>query len=179
MDWWFDGWSGVVRVLAVGTAAYAGLVLLLRISGKRTLGKFNAFDFVVTVALGSTLATILLSRTVPLAEGLAALGLLAGLQYAVAWLSVRSARVRRAVKSEPALLLHDGVFLEDAMRRERVSRDEVESALRAAGVGDAREADAVLLETNGNLSVLVRVDRAAQAPTLPERPDRGRAPRSP
>ena len=65
----FDGWSGPLRVLAVGTCAYAALVLLLRCSGKRTLSKMNAFDLVVTVALGSTLATVLLSKGVALAEG--------------------------------------------------------------------------------------------------------------
>ena len=68
----FDTWFGLLRVLVVGTAAYAALVLLLRASGKRTLAKLNAFDLVVTVALGSTLATVLLSKDVALAEGLLA-----------------------------------------------------------------------------------------------------------
>ena len=65
----FDGLTGVVRVLFVGVAAYAALVIFLRISGKRTLSKMNAFDLVVTVALGSTLATVVLSKDVALAEG--------------------------------------------------------------------------------------------------------------
>ena len=56
----FDDWGSLGRVLLVGTAAYVSLVAILRISGKRMLTKFNAFDFVVTVALGSTLATVLL-----------------------------------------------------------------------------------------------------------------------
>jgi uncharacterized membrane protein YcaP (DUF421 family) len=55
---WFDSWSDLGRVLGVGTAAYLSLVVVLRVSGKRTLAKLNAFDFVVTVALGSTLATL-------------------------------------------------------------------------------------------------------------------------
>src|SRR5919106_4441321 len=87
----FDSWAGLGRVLLVGTLAYAALVLLLRISGKRTLTKLNAFDLAVTVALGSTLATVLLSSSVALAEGVLALGLLISLQYLITWLSVRSA----------------------------------------------------------------------------------------
>lgn len=79
----FDSWFGLLRVLVVGTIAYAALVLLLRVSGKRTLAKLNAFDLIVTVALGSTLATVLLSKSVALVEGLAAFALLAGLQYLV------------------------------------------------------------------------------------------------
>ena len=65
----FDTWSGLLRIIVVGTLAYAALVVLLRVWGKRTLSRMNAFDFVVTVALGSTLATVLLSRNVALLEG--------------------------------------------------------------------------------------------------------------
>ncbi len=68
----------------------------------------------VTVALGSTLATVLLSKDVALAEGLLALALLIFLQYAIAWASIRSEHFQRLVKAEPTLLLRDGRFLESA-----------------------------------------------------------------
>ena len=73
----FSSWTSIARVLLVGVAAYAGLLLLLlRVSGKRTLTRMNAFDLVVTVALGPTLATVLLTKSVALADGLAAFALL-------------------------------------------------------------------------------------------------------
>lgn len=150
----FDSWSGLGRVLIVGVLAYAGLVLILRISGKRTLSKFNAFDLVVTVALGSILATILLAKDVALAEGVLALLLLVSLQYAIAWLSVRSSRFQSLVKSEPSLLLHKGNFLDDALRRERISREEVMAALRESDVSTPDQAAAVVLETDGSISVI-------------------------
>ncbi len=150
----FDTWFGLLRVVVVGTLAYASLVLLLRVSGKRTLSKLNAFDLIVTVALGSTLATVLLSKSVALVEGLAAFVLLAGLQYLVAWLSVRSARFGDLVKSEPRMLLHQGRFLDTAMAAERVTRAEILAALRGSGVADPRQAAAVVLETDGSLSVI-------------------------
>ncbi len=65
----YDGLSGLIRIAIVGVLAYTGIIVILRISGCRTLSKMNAFDFVVTVALGSTLGTTLLSRDVALAEG--------------------------------------------------------------------------------------------------------------
>lgn len=150
----FDNWLGLLRVLVVGTLAYLALVLLLRVSGKRTLSKMNAFDFVVTVALGSTLATVLLSETVALAEGVTAFVLLIGLQFAITRLSVRSATVRQLSKSEPTLLFHDGRFLEGAMRRERVVRGEVLAAVREQGKGSLDEVAAVVLETDGTFSVV-------------------------
>ncbi|QOY63008.1 DUF421 domain-containing protein [Lysobacter sp. H21R4] len=66
-------WSDLLRVVVVGSCAYLALVVLLRGYGKRTLSKINAFDFVVTIALGSILATILLSKSVSLLEGVTAL----------------------------------------------------------------------------------------------------------
>jgi uncharacterized membrane protein YcaP (DUF421 family) len=150
----FDGWSGPLRVILVGTLAYVGLIVALRATGKRTLSKMNAFDLIVTVALGSTLAAILLDRTVPLLDGLTALGLLVGLQYLITWGSVRSATLRRLVKSEPTLLVRDGAFLRDAMHRTRVTQDEVEAALRQHGLEDISAIRLVVLETDGSLSVV-------------------------
>lgn len=89
----FDGWTGLFRVVIVGTCAYVALLLILRVSGKRTLAKLSAFDFVVTIALGSSLSTLLLSEDVALAEGVTAMGLLVVLQFAVAWLIARSRRL--------------------------------------------------------------------------------------
>jgi uncharacterized membrane protein YcaP (DUF421 family) len=161
----FDGWSDVARVLIVGTAAYAGLVVALLASGKRTLTKLNAFDLVVTVALGSTLATVLLNRSVALVEGLAALALLIGLQFVLTWLAVRVALVRRLVKAEPTFLVENGMFDTAALRQERITRDEVLAAMRGAGLADARDAAAVVLETDGSLSILRRTDRPPEVPT--------------
>jgi uncharacterized membrane protein YcaP (DUF421 family) len=149
----YDDWQGLVRVVVVGSCAYGALIVLLRVSGKRTLAKLNAFDFVVTVSLGSTLATVLLSSSVALAEGITALALLAGLQYLVAAASTRSRRVERLVKSEPTLVYRDR-FLAGAMRRERVTSDELRQAARAQGHADLSEVAAIVLETDGTLSIL-------------------------
>jgi uncharacterized membrane protein YcaP (DUF421 family) len=150
----FDNWADIVRILIVGGSAYAITLVFHRVSGKRTLSKLNAFDLVVTVALGSTLANILLSQSVSLAEGATALGLLIGLQFLVTWLSVRSKLFSRAIKSEPTLLVRDGEMLRQVMRRERVVPAEIRQAVRTAGLSDVANAAAVVLETDGTLSVL-------------------------
>jgi len=162
----FDSWAGLGRVLIVGTLAYAALVLLLRISGKRTLTKLNAFDLIVTVALGSTLATVLLSSSVALAEGLVALALLILLQYLIAWLSVRSPTFQSLIKSEPSLLMHRGQYLYGAMKAERITREEILAAVRASGAADASPIAAVVLETDGTLSVIPDVDPSGNVATL-------------
>lgn len=149
----FNSWEDIGRVLLVGTLAYLALVAFLRISGKRTLSKLNAFDLVVTVALGSTLATILLSKTVSLAEGVVALATLIGLQHLIAWLSVRSDRFAGLIKSEPTLLLYNGRFLRSTMRKERVTSSEILEVLRSGGISSLDEVGSVILETDGTLSI--------------------------
>lgn len=154
----FNSWDALRRTAVVAVFAYAILVFFLRVSGKRTLAKMNAFDFVVTVALGSTLATILLSNSVALAQGVLALALLVLLQFVVAWSSVRWRWFRDLVKSEPALLVRRGEILSHALRRERISADEVLAAVRAQGYADLGEIEAVVLETDGSFSVIPRRD---------------------
>jgi uncharacterized membrane protein YcaP (DUF421 family) len=150
----FTGWSGLWRTVVLGVLSYFFLILFLRISGKRTLSKMNAFDLIVTVALGSTLATILLNKQVALAEGLLALVLLIALQFCVTWAAVRSKRLESLVKNEPALLVHQGVILPGAMRRERVTESEIHSALRDRGYADLEPRLSVVLETDGTVSVI-------------------------
>ena len=152
----FDNPAGLLRVAVVGTLAYVAIVLILRISGKRTLSKWNAFDFVVTIALGSTLATVLLSKQVAAAEGVLALALLVGLQFLISWLAVRSRFVRRVIKSRPAYLYRDGQYVEQRLASERVTQAEVRAAVRQQGLGSMSEVEAVVLETDGSVSIVRR-----------------------
>lgn len=150
----FDNWDVIVRTIIAAVFAYAGLVLILRVSGKRTLAKLNAFDWVVSVALGSTLATILLSADVALAEGLLALVMLVALQWLVARTSIHWPFFKKIIRSEPRLLVEDGEFLTGAMHAERVTRADVTEAVRNKGFGDLADVAAVVLETDGSFSVI-------------------------
>lgn len=140
----------------IGLLAYITLVLFLRVSGNRTLSKMNAFDLIVTVALGSTLATVLLSKDVALADGAVAMGLLISLQFIITWTSVRFSWVRRLVTGEPLMLLYQGEYLPHSLRKARVTKAEVLSAIRGSGVSDVAAVQAVVLETDGSLSVVKR-----------------------
>lgn len=159
----FDGLPGILRVVLVSVLAYAVLVIVLRVSGKRSLAKLNAFDFVVTVALGSTLATVLLSKSVALTEGVLAFVMLALLQWAVSRLSIAFPTFRNLIRSQPRLVFEDGRFLRGPMRQERITEDEVTSVIRSSGVGRLEDVAAVVLETDGTLSVIRRTE---QPPTV-------------
>lgn len=157
----FDSWQDMQQIFIVGTLAYLALVLLLRMFGKRTLAKMNAFDFIVTVAFGSILASTILSQTTSLAEGVLAFALLALLQYLVAWSSVRFKAVQKLVNAEPTLLLHQGELLSSALLKQRVAPEEVRAAVREQSIAQLDDVEAVILETNGEFSVLARSQQHA------------------
>jgi uncharacterized membrane protein YcaP (DUF421 family) len=143
----FDSLYDLQRIAVVGLLAYVALVAMLRFMGKRALSKMNAFDLIVTVALGSTLSAAILDNQVSLVEYALALALLCGLQYVVTFTAVRSRRFANLVTSEPSLLFFEGRFLAEALRRERVTEDETLAAMRSQGVCDLDSVKAVVLET--------------------------------
>lgn len=143
-----------LTILGVGIAAYLWLVLVLRISGKRTLAKLNAFDLVVTVAFGSLLATVIVSRNVDWLTGALGFALLTLLQFTVASISLHWHWFRDLVRSRPTLIVSDGRFLDDAMAAERLTRGEVEAAIRNHGIGSLSRVAAVVFETDGSFSVI-------------------------
>lgn len=156
MDIIFNDWVSLGRILLASVLAYFSLVLLLRISGNRTLSKMNAFDLVVTVALGSTLSSGILQKSVTVADTVMAFSALIGLQYIVTWLSVRSHFAKKVFKSEPGLLFCNGQFLRHAMKRARVTEEEIRAAARNSGHLDLTAISGIVLETNGELSVWSR-----------------------
>ena len=160
-------------------ALILSLVALLRVSGKRTLTKLNAFDLVVTVALGSTLATVLLSRDVPLLDGLTAFALLIFAQFVITSLSTRSSRFKRFVTSQPRLLVYRGQMLHEALRDERLTEEEIYAAVRGNGLARLEEVGAVILESDASIHVLplesagpVDVLRGVQGYDPPPAPER-------
>jgi uncharacterized membrane protein YcaP (DUF421 family) len=150
----FDSWESIVRTGVITILAYVLLVFLLRLSGKRTLSKMNAFDFIVTVALGSTLATVMLNKNVALADGVLGFFLLIFLQYGITYLAVRSKSFSKLIKSTPTLLLYKGKILEESIRKQRITQEEIHAALREKGIASLADAGAVVLETDGSLTVV-------------------------
>lgn len=149
--------DGLRHAVIVGSLAYIALILILRLSGKRTLSKWNAFDFVVTVAFGSVLATTVMSTDASLSQGVLGLGLLVGWQFLLTWLSVHVTAIQRLIKGEPALLLYHGEFRQKTMRQERVTEGEIRAAVRSNGMADLEDVAAVVLETDGTFSVIKKV----------------------
>jgi uncharacterized membrane protein YcaP (DUF421 family) len=155
VNFFFDGLEPIVRIVVVGTAGYVALVLLLRASGKRTLAQMNSFDFVITVAIGATFGRILTARSIPLAEAVTAFALLIGLQFLVSSVQTRWRSFASLVTAAPTLLYHRGQLQTASLRRVRLTEDELRAAVRKQGAGSLEEVGAVVMESDGGLSVVL------------------------
>jgi len=162
----FNSWNDIGRIVILGVMGYIALVFLLRISGNRTLSKLNAFDFVVTIALGSTFGSLLLNRSVSLSEGVTALAVLIGLQYVVAWLTVKSDTVKSIIKNEPSLVYYNGEYIKYSMKRSRVVEEEIEQSVRNKGYENMEHIGAVILETDGSFSIISQSEKEGKEPDI-------------
>lgn len=151
---WFDKWSDIAQIAGTTLVIYILLIIILQVAGKRSLAKLNIFDLVVTVALGSILASVMLTNSLSIADGVTAFIVLAALQWLVSFVSVRVGWFKQVIRSDARLLLKDGKFLEKEMQAERVTYGEIEAAIRRKGHGEIEKIAAVVLETDGSFSVI-------------------------
>lgn len=151
----FDfNWMEIGRIFLLGIMAYIFLIILLRVAGKRSLAQLNAFDLVITVSIGSVLATIMLDNKISIFDGIAALFVLIALQWIFSFSSKKSNTFDDVVTSDPALLFYNGNFFDKTMEKERIRKDEIIQAVRLESNLSMEEVRAVVLEPNGELSIL-------------------------
>lgn len=151
---WFDSPERMADVAIGAIVFYVFIVSLVRISGKRTTSQMNNFDWIITVAIGSLMSAGILLENVSISDGAVAIAILALCQWVTTWAVMRYEWFAKVVKAKPRLLTHKGQLLEDAMRQERVSKEEIFAKLREKGYTRPQDANWVILETDGKLTVL-------------------------
>ena len=151
---YWDGWDPIVHTLITLGSGYVALLVLLRVSGARTMAAMTPLDFIIAVTIGSAFGRMLTAVDVPLSQALFTLILLVLLQWALAWLRARSPKMRRLVDTSPVLVYYQGDFQRGAMRRHQLVEDDVHTAVRGSGRGSLAGVSAVVLEQNGALEVI-------------------------
>lgn len=152
----FDGWASVGRTAFLGLCTYLVVIAALRLVGKQALAKMSAFDLVITIALGSIVATIPLSTDATMTDGVALIATYLGLQGLTRLMVKRSRGARSIIKAQPQLVLWEGRLLADRLSQLQVPEEEVRAAVRRAGKSSLGEVQAVILENDGEWSVVPR-----------------------
>jgi uncharacterized membrane protein YcaP (DUF421 family) len=154
IEWFAASGRALVLVLASTVGIYAALVGLTRIAGLRSFSKMSSFDFAITVAVGSLIATVLVAEDPPLLQGVVALASLYAVQMALAILRYRTGWVPSLVDNEPLLLMEGTEVLDDNLRQASVTAGDLRAKLREANVVSLDQVEAVVMETTGDISVL-------------------------
>jgi uncharacterized membrane protein YcaP (DUF421 family) len=150
----FEGWGGIEHILLIAAVGYAAIIVYIRVFGKRVLSKFDAFDFIVTVSLGSAFAGLVTSPKSTVMDAVITLGALVMLQWLAGWISDRIPGAQHLIRSDPSLLFYRGKFLKDIMQREHINKEEVLAGMRMAGFSSIDDVEAVVMERDGSLSAI-------------------------
>lgn len=173
--WFASSWSTVGFVALSTLAMYASLLIGIRVAGRRTLAQLSAFDAVITIALGSMMATTVLSPSPTFVQGVTAVSTLLVLQVGLGVLRRRVGWVRRAVEFEPVVLVEHGSQRDrSGVLGSQITEDELRSALRTRGIFDLADVELCILEPTGEISALrVRSDAGHGTPSDDQRVTRG------
>lgn len=154
----FDQWllaplSNLAMVVISAAAIYIAVIFLTRLAGLRSFSKMSSFDFAMTVAIGSMIATTLATKDPPMLQGVVGLAAIYALQKLVSLLR-RFGWVSKLVDNQPVLLMKDGEVYMDNLRRTDVTLDDLRSKLRESNVLERSQVRAVVFEATGDISVL-------------------------
>ena len=148
-------WTDLLPVVVTTVGLYATTFVLVRLGGRRTVSQLSAFDALITVALGSTLATSILSDPPAYGRGAAAIVTLLAVQLVVEYFRQRLPRVRRLLDFPTKSVLDErGLHLDRSLTGAQLTPEEIEAAIRAAGYTDAQQVAMVVFEGNGRFSVI-------------------------
>ena len=140
---------------------YVFVLIGIRLTGKREVGQMTPFDLVLLLLIANTVQNAMTGPDTSVTGGLAAAGALLIANAVVTRLVWRYQKVRKLVEGSPTLLIHDGKILAGNLSKEKVTREELEQALREHGVADISAVSRAVLEVDGSISVL----RADEMPT--------------
>ncbi|WP_348548842.1 YetF domain-containing protein [Psychrobacter sp. KFRI-CH2-11] len=150
----FDNIDKLGRIVLTAVMVYVLIVLVTKVSGKRSTSQLNNFDWIVTVMIGSLGASTILLKDIPFIEGVSSILVLYLLQFLVTKYASVSPQFSNFILSEPRIVFYQGQFLPDAMRSERLTRQEIECAMRSQGVNNFDDVEAVVFESDAKLTII-------------------------
>ena len=150
----FDNIDKLGRIVLTAVTVYVLIVIITKASGKRSTSQLNNFDWIVTVMIGSLGASTILLKDIPLIEGISSILVLYVMQFLVTKYASISPQFSSFILSEPRIVFYQGQFLPDAMRAERLTRQELECAMRSEGVNSFDDVEAIVFESDAQLTII-------------------------
>ena len=135
---------------------YFAILISMRIMGKRQLGEMEISEFIVAALIADLAATPLQDIGIPLLNGLVPIIIMFCFEIIIAGLNMRSVKLRKLTYGRPEIIIRDGRIIREAMQKNRFTLDELMQELRAQGLTDTAQVEYAVLETNGQLSIILK-----------------------
>jgi uncharacterized membrane protein YcaP (DUF421 family) len=143
--------------LVIRAAVVFGFIFLVtRIAGRRQLSELEPFDVILLVVLGDLVQQGITQSDESVTGTLIVISTITLLSVSVGWLSFRFARIRLITEGEPIILIHDGEIVERNLRRERLTRGDLEEEARRQQVSSLDDVRYAILEDSGSISIIPR-----------------------
>ena len=138
---------------------YGLVVLVMRLMGKRQIGQLQPFEFVVAIMIADLASVPMQNRDLPLSTGIIPILTLLVVQVSLAFLILRSPKMRRVICGSPSILIENGHLRRQELTRLRINTDDLLEQLRAKNYANLEDVEYAILETNGQLSVIPKSQR--------------------
>lgn len=155
----------ILETVLFTAVGYFLALFVCRIVGRKMISQMTFFDYVIGVSIGSVIANIAISSGVPKASAITALITLGILTLVLDFLHIKSFIVRKIVDSEPVVVIENGKLVNQNMSRERFTINELLMQLREKNIFNIADVEFAVLETDGNLSVLPKSQKAPVTPS--------------
>lgn len=135
---------------------YAFIILAVRLMGKRQVGEMQPAELVITILVSAVASVPMQDLNIPLAHGIVPILTLIGAEVLISTATLKNLKLRRLLSGSPVAIIEDGKFNQAEMKKLRLSLDDVLEDLRLKDVFDVRDIKVAYVETNGQLSVLLK-----------------------
>jgi uncharacterized membrane protein YcaP (DUF421 family) len=154
----------ITEIIIRGAIVYGFLLVSLRLSGKRQISQLAPFDFVLLLVLSNAVQNSMNGGDNSLIGGLISAATLMTLNFIISLISYRSRRLAKLIEGSPSIIIHNGRLRESVLARERLSKHDLDSALRAAGCPNLKDVHYAILETSGSVTVIKKSDTNLSTP---------------
>ena len=158
--WLLTDWAQIIGIIVSSIGIYVGIIVYTRLLGLRSFTKISSYDFAMTVAMGSILASTASAKEPSLIRGLIAIGVLFILQAILSYLRINTTQIKTLVDNKPILLMAHGEYIWENIHKVKLTNSDIHKVLRQNNIKNSQQVLALVMETSGAMSVIKSEDES-------------------
>lgn len=146
--------NGYFEIIKSSVIVYLFIIIAIRLFGKKEIAQLSVIDLVFILLISNSVQNAMVGQNSTLEGGLVAAGSLFIVNMILKFFTYRSKFLSKLIEGEPVILIRDGIVNEENMNKEKISRAELDEAVREHGIKDIKKINIAMLEVDGNISII-------------------------